>query len=201
MDTVFQIAILIISVVLHEVSHGYAAVLLGDPTPRYANRLTINPINHIDPIGSVILPALLALSGTGFIFGWAKPVPYNPYNLKGKWSEAIVAFAGPAANLLIALIFGLILRVFGAALAEAAGLMVLIVLVNLFLAVFNLVPIPPLDGSKVLFSVLPPRMMNVRFFLERYGFFLVIIFAFFFAGLLVPVAGLLFELITGLRFF
>src|SRR3989344_1310585 len=110
-DFLFQIAILIMSVVIHEVSHGYAASMLGDETARYQGRLTLNPIKHIDPVGSVVVPAISYFLG-GFIFGWAKPVPYNPYNLKpGRWSEAIVAIAGPLSNLSLALIFGALLRI------------------------------------------------------------------------------------------
>lgn len=200
MDTFFQIAIVLVSVILHEVSHGYAAVFLGDPTPRLANRLTMNPLPHIDPVGSVILPTFLALSGAGFIFAWAKPVPFNPYNIKSKWGEAIVAVAGPAANFLLALVFGLILRFFGDSLGEGTTLVAMIVAVNLFLGIFNLVPIPPLDGSKLLFSVLPYSALRFRAVLEQSGFFLVLIFAFFFSDVLVPIAAFLFSLITGVQF-
>ena len=145
---IFSLIILIFSVIIHEVSHGYAALFLGDKTAQDQGRLTLNPIKHIDPIGSIIFPALSLLLG-GFVFGWAKPVPFNPYNLRNrKWGEAIVAAAGPASNFLIALAFGLALR-FSAALAAsaAAGLVATIVLVNLMLGTFNLIPIPPLDGS------------------------------------------------------
>ena len=111
-DFIFIITILIFSVVLHEVSHGYMANYLGDPTARLAGRLTLNPLKHLDMMGSIIIPAILIITGAGFIFGWAKPVPYNPYNLRkgGKWAEALVGGAGPAVNLLIALIFGLLIR-------------------------------------------------------------------------------------------
>jgi len=154
-DFIFIIAILIFSVVLHEVSHGYAANFLGDPTARLAGRLTLNPIKHLDMMGSIIIPAILILTGAGFIFGWAKPVPYNPYNLRkgGKYAEAIVAGAGPASNFIIAIIFGLLMR-FGIAsgiatvpFIQIAGI---IVFVNIMLGVFNLIPVYPLDGSKVL---------------------------------------------------
>jgi len=98
---IFIIAILILSVVIHEVSHGYVAQMLGDPTARLAGRLTLNPIKHIDPLGSVVIPALLVITGANFLFGWAKPVPYNPYNLRyGRWGEALVAGAGPVTNIL-----------------------------------------------------------------------------------------------------
>ena len=107
---IFFIAILIMSIVIHEVSHGYAAEMLGDPTARLAGRLTLNPINHLDMVGSFIVPVLMYLA-TGFVFGWAKPVPYNPYNLKdGRWGPAIVAIAGPLANIFVAVFFGLLIR-------------------------------------------------------------------------------------------
>jgi len=155
-ESIFILAILVMSVVIHEVSHGVVANLLGDPTARLQGRLTINPIPHIDPMGSIILPGILALTGSPILFGWAKPVPYNPYNFQrgGTWGEALVAAAGPASNVLLAIIFGLAMR-FGAVPAEALSLALYIVSINVLLAIFNLIPIPPLDGSKVLSSILP----------------------------------------------
>src|SRR3989344_7390564 len=106
---IFQVAILVMSVVIHEVSHGFMAYALGDSTAKYAGRLTLNPLPHIDPFGSIILPCVLSLLPGGIIFGYAKPVPYNPYNLRNqKWGPALVAGVGPCANLLVALVFGLI---------------------------------------------------------------------------------------------
>lgn len=155
MDLIFGLVILIVSVVLHEAAHGYMANWLGDPTARLQGRLTLNPINHLDPLGSVILPAILILTHSPLLIGYAKPVPYNPYNLKGKYDEGLIAFAGPATNILIALIFGLLLRFGGGALSvELAGAFATIVYINIILALFNLMPIPPLDGSKVLSSLL-----------------------------------------------
>ncbi|MEA1929807.1 MAG: site-2 protease family protein [Patescibacteria group bacterium] len=176
MEVIFLVIILIMSVVIHEVSHGYVADLLGDPTARYAGRLTLNPLKHLDWFGSVILPALMALMG-GIIFGWAKPVPYNPYNLKaGRWGPAYVAAAGPASNLVILLLFSLALKFFGVALPPAAvAIMGLIVLINLMLAIFNLIPVPPLDGSKILFALLPPRWRHVETWLLRYQWVLIIL--------------------------
>ena len=187
---------------VHEVAHGYAAYWLGDSTAKYQGRLTLNPIKHIDPFGSVILPLLLAISGTSFIIGWAKPVPYNPYNLRNqRWGEAIVAFAGPLSNIIIALFFGLALRfalasefIVNVSLVEITSL---IILINLLLAIFNLVPIPPLDGSKILFSFLPAGGGAVRGFLERYGFFIVLFFIFFLWTYVSPIIIFLFRLITG----
>ena len=165
----FTVLLLIISIILHEVAHGYAAYALGDPTAKMAGRLTLNPIPHVDLLGSVIIPAFLVLTSAGFLFGWAKPVPYNPNNLSNqRWGEAIVAFAGPGVNILLALIFSLIIR-FGDALPETfIALSALVVLVNLFLALFNLIPIPPLDGYTVLRSLLPYRFaLPLRSFEER----------------------------------
>lgn len=196
---VFQVAILVFSVILHELAHGYAASYYGDPTARLAGRLTLNPIPHIDPFGSIILPALMALLPGGVILGWAKPVPYNPHNLRGgNFAEAVVTGAGILTNLLLALIFGLILRFFGDVLPE--GFMMLsiyVVLINLVLAVFNSLPIPPLDGSKVLSTILPYQFRNMIDSLERWGFFLLIIFVFFGWQFLSPIIGFIFNLIVG----
>lgn len=196
MDIIFSIIILIFSVIVHEVAHGYAAFLLGDKTAYYQGRLTLNPLSHLDPLGSVILPALMYMS-TGMAFGWAKPVPYNPYNLRNqRTGELIVALAGPGSNLAIAVLFGLALR-FVALPMSAMTLIATIVLVNIVLCVFNMVPIPPLDGSKVVFSVLPYQYNRVRTFLEQYGLVLVLLFAFVFWPVLNPIILGLFKLITG----
>jgi Zn-dependent protease len=154
-DTLFLIVVLIFSAVIHEVMHGVAADYLGDKTARYAGRLTLNPLPHLDPFGSVLLPLLLALSGSSFFFAWAKPVPYNPYNLRpGRFSEAIVAGAGPASNLALALLFGLIMRLAPLS-PQIASVFFIIVVVNIMLCIFNLIPIPPLDGSKIASAILP----------------------------------------------
>lgn len=202
-DFIFQIAILIMSVVIHEVSHGYAASFLGDQTARYQGRLTLNPLKHLDFFGSFLLPLLLYISKVGIILGWAKPVPYNPYNLRpGRFSEAIVAFAGPATNILIALIFGMLLRFgvsSGASWASEAFVQItaMVVFINILLAIFNLVPIPPLDGSKILFSLFPDRLQAMRGFFERYGLIFVIIFVFFLWQFIFPLVNSLFRIITG----
>lgn len=176
---------LIISVIIHEIAHGYAASWLGDPTARLAGRLTLNPAPHLDPLMSVILPGLLIATGSPFLFGAAKPVPYNPYNFNNqKWGEAIVAAAGPAANLMIALVFALIIRSADVLNLSASFLELafLIIVLNIFLAFFNLVPIPPLDGSKILSKLLPYSLAmkyeDFRRTLERnagLGFMLVIL--------------------------
>ena len=173
MEVIFFVLVLIISVVVHEVSHGYAAYALGDPTAKLAGRLTLNPLPHIDPIGSILVPGFLILLNPGFIFGWAKPVPYNPHNLKApKWGPALVALAGPASNLLIAFVFGLAVRFLDLPI-NVLETLAFVVLMNIALAIFNLIPIPPLDGSKVLFSALPYNLRYVEEFMTRYQIFLI----------------------------
>lgn len=197
----FAIAVLIMSVIAHELSHGYAAEMLGDPTARLAGRLTLNPARHLDPVGSVLVPALSYMLG-GFIFGWAKPVPYNPYNLrKGRLGEAIVAGAGVFTNIVLAVFFGLVIRFFGADLSNAfVQLASIVVLTNIVLAIFNLIPIPPLDGSKILFSVLPFSMHPLLENLERWGLPLLLFFVFFLWHLFIPLIGSLYQLLTGINF-
>lgn len=168
--TLFTIVILVLSVILHEVAHGWAANALGDPTARLQGRLSLNPLRHIDPIGSILIPAILVLSHSSFLFGWAKPVPYNPYNLKNqRFGEAVVGVAGVATNLLLAVIFALITRAAAdAGMLSFALLSAIVVSVNLSLGLFNLVPIPPLDGYTVLRSILPYRAsMTLRDIEER----------------------------------
>lgn len=199
-QSIFSVAILIFSVVAHEVSHGYMAQYLGDPTARLAGRLTMNPVKHIDPLGSVIVPLLTIISQTGFVFGWAKPVPYNPYNLRDqKWGDSKVALAGPMTNFAIALVFAFIIRMGGEFFTPAMQhLMVEIVLINIILAVFNVVPIPPLDGSKLLANALPFRYQYIYQYLERYSLVLILFFAFFLWKLFLPlIYGILGLLIGG----
>lgn len=202
---IFSIAILIMSVVIHEVAHGYAALWLGDVTAKYAGRLTLNPIKHIDPFGSVILPVIMALLPGNFIFGWAKPVPYNPYNLRNqRWGELIVAIAGPASNILVAIFFGLLIRFSEIFQASSAFIEIsyMVVMINLILAVFNMMPIPPLDGSKVLFSILPLELgQRVRAFLETYGLFILIFFILFLWEYILLTVLLLAYLLTGISVF
>jgi Zn-dependent protease len=203
MVTLISILVLIFSVIIHEVAHGYAALWLGDRTAEYEGRLTLNPIKHIDPFGSIILPLLMAIIPGGIVFGWAKPVPFNPYNLRNRrWGEAIVAGAGPLSNILIALFFGLIIR-FGASagvLSPSFALLASIAtLINLSLAIFNLVPIPPLDGSKILFSLFPLNALRYRETIEKYSFVLIIILVFFLWNLFQPLIPFLFRIVTGLN--
>jgi len=199
MEFVFVVIILIMSVVIHEVSHGYAALALGDPTAKYQGRLTLNPISHLDPIGSFLVPLLGYFAG-GFIIGWAKPVPFNPYNLRNqKWGEAIVAVAGPLANIALAVIFGLIIRFAGPTFMSSAflSLAAYVVIINITLAIFNLMPIPPLDGSKVLFAFLPYRWQSIRGYFERYGLIVLLFFVFFLWQVMSPVINYLFALLIG----
>ncbi len=197
-DFVFSILILIVSVIIHEVSHGYAAYYQGDNTAKFAGRLTLNPIKHLELFGSFVLPVISYLTG-GFIIGWAKPVPFNPYNLRNqRWGEAIVAFAGPLSNIAIATVFGLSLRYAGVSLSEPIQYMFgLIVYINLVLATFNLVPIPPLDGSKIVFSIFPNSMAGTRDFLEKNGLLLMLVFVFFLWQFISPVIAWEFRFITG----
>ena len=199
MEYIFPIIIFIFSVIIHEVSHGFAAYLQGDNTAKFAGRLTLNPIPHVDIFGSIILPFLLIVSGSPMVIGWAKPVPFNPYNLRNqKWGEAMVAFAGPLSNICIAVVFGIFLR-FGL-LTTLSEPFVYIVFINLVLAVFNLVPIPPLDGSKILFSILPYHMNNIRNFLEKNGFYILLFFIIFLWDNIFPIVSVLFSAITGVSF-
>jgi Zn-dependent protease len=207
-DGIFYIVILIMSVVIHEFAHGYVAYRLGDMTARMSGRLTLNPIKHLDLFGSIILPLILIFSNTGFVIGWAKPVPYNPNNLRnGKKGDMMVAIAGILANLLLVIIFSLIIR-----LAPLIGISPydmyspdpfykitsIIVLLNLVLAFFNLIPVPPLDGSKIIFSFLPPRLAHIQNLLEKWGIFLMLFVIFFLWQYITPAIFFIFKILTGL---
>ncbi len=187
---VFRVVILIFSVVIHEVSHGLVADHLGDPTARLAGRLTLNPLKHLDPFGSVLLPLLLSLVPGGVVFGWAKPVPYNPYNLKHpERGAALIAAAGPLSNLAVALVFSAAFRAVAALPALGGTLALLfaqIVIVNVMLAIFNLVPIPPLDGSKVLLWFLPLSARRFWESFERMGWLVLLILIFFAIDVIAP---------------
>lgn len=206
MESLIGVGIIILSIILHEVAHGYVANWLGDPTARLAGRLTLNPFPHIDPFGSVLLPGLLAITGSPFVIGWAKPVPYNPYNVRGgKWGEAAVAAAGPATNILIAIAFGLLVRALGTSIPP---FVVMVIIANLILALYNLVPIPPLDGSKILRALLPnsvahiyDRVEHTTYALGPIGLIIALLIILnVFSGPVGAFVTFLFSLITGLHF-
>ncbi len=203
----FELAILIVSIVIHEVAHGYAANSLGDPTARLSGRLTLNPIKHIDPVGSILVPAFLVLTNAGILFGWAKPVPYNPFNLKNqRWGEAIVAGAGPFTNIFLALLLGLLAR-FGTGILPDPFIVIATVasFVNLFLGLFNLIPLPPMDGYTVLRGILPYSTATyLREFEARIRtggivslILILVVFSLFFAGPFSLIVNYLFGLLIG----
>jgi len=201
------VVIVIFSIILHEVAHGFAANLLGDPTARLAGRLTLNPLPHIDPVGSVLLPAILVLSGTPFLVGWAKPVPYNPYNLRGgKWGEAFVSFAGPLTNIIIAILGAIFIRLGAFGSAELFQVAVIVVIANIVLALINMIPIPPLDGSKVLRALLPLSAGELFSRLERFTYMLgpfgliavLLLLVFVFSDFIYAFVGAIFSLLTGI---
>lgn len=196
-DMIFGILVLIFSIVAHEVSHGYAALALGDKTALYAGRLTMNPLKHIDPVGSILVPVLTILAGAGF--GWAKPVPYNPANLRDKkWGDTKVALAGPFTNFGIALLFALVVR-FGADTfsPEVLKLTLVIVFVNIVLGVFNMIPVPPFDGSKILHNLLPYRYQYIYEYMERYWLFVLLFVVLFVWEFLSPLVDIIFRLMVG----
>jgi len=189
----FLYIIVVTSAIFHEYFHGWAAFQMGDPTAKYAGRLTLNPLKHIDPLGTVIIPLFLLFFLGGFI-GWAKPVPYNPYNLRDqKYGSSKVAIAGPGANFLIALIFGLLLRF-----APLGSFLVVaftwIVYVNIFLGLFNLIPIPPLDGSKLIMDFFPQSRLLQVLAASPLSIFLAIVIAIMFLPFL---SSLFYYLIVG----
>lgn len=204
MEIIFTVIILLFSVIIHELAHGYMALYLGDPTARLAGRLTLNPIKHLDPIGSVLVPIISSLAG--FTFGWAKPVPYNPYNLKNKRSgEALVAFAGPLSNIILAIIFAVFIRLIVSMpetfsyFANESFLQIVsyIVIINIMLAIFNLIPVPPLDGSKLVFAILPDQYGRLRMTLEQFGPILFIVVVFFLWQFIAKIVPVLFKLLIG----
>lgn len=197
------IFILLFSVIFHEVAHGLVAEKLGDPTARYAGRLTLNPIPHIDLFGSILLPLFLLIAHSPVLFGAAKPVPVDFRNLRNlRWGMFLVALAGPATNIILALLAALVVRFVPNISSAAQALLLQVVLLNLVLAIFNLIPIPPLDGSKVLaslFDFLDQGWMYSLLQFERYGFIILILFLF--SGLLqyvlLPPVVFLFRLFVG----
>lgn len=196
---IFSLLVILFSAIIHEYMHGWMADRLGDRTAKDAGRLTLNPVAHIDLWGSIIMPALIYFGTYGnMIFGYAKPVPFNPYNLRDqKYGSAKVAIAGPMANLITAIFFGLILRFYPLNNDLLTTYLAVVVQINLVLMIFNLVPIPPLDGSKVVMAFLPLRWQHKYAELERYGFLLVLLFIMFGFSLITPVIYYLFNVIVG----
>lgn len=200
---IFYFIIIIPSAIIHEYAHGWMAWMLGDPTAKYAGRLSLDPRVHIDKWGTILLPIFLYfISGGSFVFAYAKPVPYNPYNLKNqKWGPAMVGLAGPMANIATALVFSIFIRVAGipssSFIFSIISFFTLIVYANIVLAIFNLMPIPPLDGSKILYAVLPDSAYKVREFLERYSIFLLFFFIFFAFEIIRPVIEAVFRIMVG----
>ena len=203
LERILFIPILIFSVVIHECAHGLAAYRAGDPTAKSMGRITLNPIPHIDLIGSIILPLFLLLSGSAFLFGWAKPVPVNPSYFKNyRQDEIRVSFAGPASNLLLSFVF-LILAILFVATGTGSELIIRLLrigmLLNLVLAFFNLLPIPPLDGSHILENVLPAKYARYIAMIRPYGFVILMLFFMtpLFDYIYIPV-GIVFSFYTGI---
>jgi len=197
---IFSLIVLLLSIIIHELAHGSVAFYLGDPTAKHAGRLTLNPLKHLDLFGSIILPLVLFIvtAGNGPIFGWTKPVPINPYNFRDqKWGVLKVSIAGPTTNFLIATFFSLLIRFF--TLSDPLLILFGIIAVyNFAWGIFNLIPIPPLDGFHILFTLLPEKWTGLKISLRRYSLFL--FFAFLFLGginLIFWGANILFILIAG----
>jgi Zn-dependent protease len=199
-ESFIKLAALVFSIILHEVAHGYAALRMGDPTAHYSKRLTLNPLAHIDPIGSVVLPLILLVTHSPVLFGWAKPVPINPYYFRDpKRGIMVTGAAGPLTNFVLALAGGLLFRLVAPSFEVGGWFLAYFCVTNVILGVFNLVPIPPLDGSRVLYGVLPERWLASYMQLERYGFIIlaVLLFGGVLDRIIYPVAFAMLRLFLG----
>jgi len=200
LTTIFSIIILILSVMFHELAHGTVADWLGDPTPRLAGRLTLNPLAHLELVGSFILPLLCILSGTGFIIGWAKPMPFNPRFFKSKrWGPALVAVAGPIMNIVLALICAGCFRLFAVNTGSFAfaQMLSLVVIINVSLAIFNLIPIPPLDGHHILGALFPKYRTWSENILRGYGFIIMVVIILIAGSFIAPVVEFFARILLG----
>lgn len=182
---VIVICVILVSMTLHEAMHGYVAYFLGDDTAKLQGRLTLNPIKHIDPFLTLILPVLLAISNLP-VFGGAKPVPINPARVRyNEWGSALVAIAGPLTNLLLAFVFFGVYTIFHFSQTSIPGLVIWTgVMVNLGFFVFNIIPIPPLDGSRVLYALAPDFARRGMEWIEQYGILLVFVLVLFTGSLI-----------------
>ncbi len=185
MTTIISLTILVISAILHEIAHGVAALALGDRTALEMKRITLNPISHIDPFMTILVPLSLILAGSPIVFGGAKPVPVDPRNFKRpRQGMALVALAGPVSNILIAGVLYLLMHLLlGVADPDAPGSLAVLtfqvlligILINIVLAAFNLLPVPPLDGGRIVVGILPLNLARAYSRLERYGLIIVVV--------------------------
>jgi len=183
LNLLFIMGSLAISISFHEAAHAWTALKLGDPTAKHMGRVSLNPFDHIDPLGTVILPLFLLISGLP-VFGWAKPTPFNPWNLENpKRDSALISLAGPSSNFILAIVASLLYRF------TSFSLLIPIVQLNLVLGFFNLIPIHPLDGSKVVAGLLPKSLYYQWVGLERYGPIFLLALFIFGGGLIATILG------------
>ena len=198
---IISITVFIIVIVTHELAHGWVAYSLGDPTARDAGRLTLNPLAHLDPVGTVLLPVLLVMARSPVIFGWARPVPVNPFNFRDpRKGMLLTSLAGPGANFMLALLFAAVFKT-GMFPAHSLGWTFLLygILISLVLGLFNLIPIPPLDGGGIVASVLPPELAARYMRIERYGFLILIglLYLGLFDRIILPLVGFMTRVLVG----